>query len=145
MACPYFYPTALLGNNSSVAPRLPLGDAYRGECRAASAAFEPDETRTRRTCNVGYARARCERFPPDTRADAVRFHVSEDSGERIRIQYIFEQDCWPGQHGVLDYSVRERKFSGSLDNGILQTQAGAFLEGYLRRRDESNSKAAAAD
>jgi hypothetical protein len=79
----------------------------------------------------------------DAHADAVRFHVAEDAGERIRIQYIFEKDCWPGEHGVLEYSVGERKFAGNDDEAILQIQAGVFLESYLRRRDESNSKAAA--
>jgi hypothetical protein len=144
MACPYFYPTSRLeGGGWGVAPRLPLGDAYGGECRAEDATFEPDEKRTRQTCNVGYARGRCERFPPDAHADAVRFHVAEDAGERIRIQYIFEKDCWPGEHGVLEYSVGERRFTGSGGDGILRIQAGVFLESYLRRRDEGNSKAAA--
>jgi len=144
MACPYFYPTALLeGVRWAAAPRLPLGDAYRGECRAECAAFQPDETRTRQSCNVGYARSRCERFPRDAQADAVRFHVAEDAGDRIRIQFIFEKDCWPGEHGVLEYSVRERRFAGARDQGILGIQAGVFLESYLRRRDESQQKAAA--
>jgi len=144
MACPFFYPTARLEDNGgATAPRLPLGDAYSGECRATDAAFYPDESRTRETCNVGYARGCCDRFPGESHADAVRFHVAEDARERIRIQYIFEKDCWPAEHGVLEYLVEERRFTGSGGAGILRVQAGVFLESYLRRRDESNSKAAA--
>lgn len=144
MPCPYFYPTTRLEDIAwATAPRLPLGGAYRGECRATDAVFQPDETRTRESCNVGYARGRCDRFPEEARADAVRFHVAEDSGERIRVQYIFERDCWPGEHGVLDYLVRERRFAGEDGVAILRIQAGLFLESYLRRRDASNSKTAA--
>ena len=144
MACPYFYPKGLLDASGWVAaPRLPLGDAYSGECRASEIAFQPDETRTRQTCNVGYARRCCDRFPRESQSDAVRFHVAEDSGERIRLQYIFEKECWPGAHGVLDYSVNEHQLAGDNTDGILRTQAGVFLESYLRRRDESKSSAAA--
>jgi len=142
MACPYFYPTALLeGDRWSVPPRLPLGDAYRGECRAAPAAFLPDDTRTRETCNFGYARRSCDRFPREAAADAVRFHVAEDAGNLVRIQYIFEKDCWPAEHGVLDFPVAARP--GNESDEILRKQAGMFLESYLRRRDGSDSKAAA--
>jgi len=134
MACPYFYPVARFENSSwAVPPRLPLGDAYTGECRAPGAT-SPDEACMREVCNLGYGRNRCEQFPEASPADAVRFHVNEDTGTLIRIQYIFERDCWPGDHGLLECS------SGcdvpEAPNQILQRQAQAFLESYLRRRDE---------
>ena len=137
MACPYFFPTARLENNSWVIPpRLPIGDAYTGECRAGRTAFQPSAEVVRATCNVGYARESCGYFPLDAPADAVRFHIAEHRGELIRIQYVFEKDCWPRKHGMLDYTANAREFSPSIDP-ILAKQAAAFVESYLRRCDQA--------
>jgi hypothetical protein len=129
MACPYFFPVARFESSPwSVPPRLPLGDAFSGECRApgdaSQPALQPDETRMREICNVGYGRYGCTRFPADAAADAVRFHVAEDAGELIHIQYIFEKDCWPVEHGM----------AGTSANETLRRQAEAFAECYRRRR-----------
>ena len=78
----------------------------------------------REVCNLGYGRHGCEQFPPASAADAIRFHVAEDSGELIRIQYVFEKDCWPNEHGD----------AAALTNEIARRQAHVFLESYLRRR-----------
>lgn len=135
MACPYFYPVARFETSSwVVAPRLPLGDAYSGECRAADTPFQPEEARLRQICNLGYGRSRCERFPEAAEADAVRFHVAGDAGELIRIQYVFEKDCWPREHGVFECSSVERELVGGPEHTILRRQAAAFVESYLRRR-----------
>jgi hypothetical protein len=138
MACPYFYPVARFETSPwSVPPRLPLGDAFSGECRAPGNSAQPDETRTREICNFGYGRGRCEQFPTSSTADAIRFHVAKDAGELIEIQYIFEKDCWPGEHGVLEYvhtSVNAARMSAC---ATLQRQADAFLESYLKRRSET--------
>jgi hypothetical protein len=129
MACPYFYPVARFESSPwSVPPRLPLGDAFSGECRAPGNSAQPDETRIREICNLGYGRERCEQFPTESPADAIRFHVATDAGGLIKIQYVFEKDCWPGEHGVF-----ERSAAGE----ILRRQADAFLESYLRRRNET--------
>ena|SRR5271167_3405047 len=133
MACPYFYPLARFENSTwAVPPRLPLGDPFSGECRVSGSAFQPEETQMRKVCNVGYGRGCCDRFPPSSATDAVRFHVSKDSGKLIRIQYIFEKDCWPKEHGFLEYANATIR-SGPADE-ILRKQAAAFLESYLRRR-----------
>jgi hypothetical protein len=127
MACPYFFPVARFETSPwSVPPRLPLGDAFSGECRAKSR-IQPDETRMREVCNLGYGRHGCDQFPERSAADAVRFHVSQDSGELIKIQYVFEKDCWPGEHGD----------ATDLTNEIVRRQAQVFLESYLRRRNET--------
>ena len=111
MACPYFYPVARFETSSWVVPpRLPLGDPYSGECRAADTAFQPDETRLRQICNLGYGRSRCDRFPERALTDAVRFHVAHDAGELIR------------------------NLSSGPDDQILRKQAAAFIESYLRRK-----------
>jgi hypothetical protein len=135
MACPHFYPVARFEASPwSVPPRLPLGDAFSGECRAPGNSTQPDETRIREVCNFGYGRDRCEQFPAASAADAIRFHIAQDAGELIKIQYVFEKDCWPGEHGIFDYTA-EREFS--LTDEILQRQADAYLESYLRRRNET--------
>jgi hypothetical protein len=142
MACPYFYPVARFETSPwSVPPRLPLGDAFSGECRAPGNSAQPDEPRLREICNFGYGRGRCEQFPPASAADAVRFHVAKDAGQLIKIQYVFEKDCWPGEHGVLEYVHTDPE--GAPERGrmsactTLQRQADAYLESYLRRRNET--------
>jgi len=128
MACPYFYPVARFETSPwSVPPRLPLGDAFSGFCRAPGNTVQPDEMRMRTVCNLGFGRRACEQFPETSAADAVRFHVAQDSGELIHIQYVFEKECWPGEHGD----------AASLTDDILQRQAQVFRESYLRRRSEA--------
>lgn len=135
MACPHFYPTAQLETNTwAVPPRLPLGDAYAGECRAQGTSFQPDEATTREICNVGYGRECCERFPLDAEADAVRFHVMSEAGELIRIQYTFEKNCWPREHGVFEFPLTRQGLSDGLADEILRRQATTFLESYRRRK-----------
>jgi len=138
MACPYFHPTARFESSPwSVAPRLPLGDAFAGECRAPRLSsqhpFQPDEERMREVCNVGYGRHRCEQFPAGFAADAVRFHVAKDAGALIQIQYIFEKDCWPGERGMLDCPAAQQ-FSPAVADETLRRQAQAFVASYVRRR-----------
>ena len=136
VACPYFYPLKTQDSRTgAIPPRLPLGEPYAGECRAITPSLLPDEERMRSACRNGYARGRCEHFPPDAESDAVRFHVAQDSGEIIRIQYIFERECWPLRHGSFEYAVISRKFMGAGRDDILETQAAAFVESYLRRRE----------
>ena len=134
MSCPYFYPVARLEEDTwAVPPRLPLGDAYVGECRAGAEAYRPEDTLMRSSCNTGYARAFCERFPHDARADAVRFNIASDEGDGIRLQYIFEKECWPVDHGELRYSVSAHAFTSAPADEIVRRQATVFLESYLRR------------
>jgi hypothetical protein len=133
VACPFFYPTTRAEAGSWViAPRLPLADAYLGECRARSVAFVPDAGRVEQTCNAGYARSCCDRFPGDAPADAVRFHVIAEDAERIQVQFTFERGCWPAGHGVLEYSISRAAMEGE-GTEILKAQAAGFVAGYLRR------------
>jgi len=135
MACPYFYPAARFESDSwAIPPRLPLGDAYAGECRASNQPFQPDESQVREVCNLGYGRGRCSRFPADAKADAVRFHIAEDGAALIRIQYVFEKDCWPQSHGLLDCVNPTGDVSSGPEDPILRKQAVAFAASYARRR-----------
>ena len=99
-------------------PRLPLGDAWAGECTAGGA-WEPAEAVQRETCNCGYARGRCAHFPEDAAADAVRFSM----GSEGRLIYILEKDHAPLEHGEVD-AAETREPLGSL--------ARAFRESYGR-------------
>jgi hypothetical protein len=133
MPCPYFYPVERLDEALwAVPPRLPLLDAYRGECRAAAAPQRPADDIMRGVCNSGYGRGKCPNFPPEARADAVRFHVAED-GETVRLQYLLEKECRPVDHGELQYSVMEQCFASAAVDGIVARQAAVFVDSYLRR------------
>ena len=135
MACPFFYPIARFETSTWVVPpRLPLGDPYSGECRASDAVYQPDETHIREICNLGYGRSRCDRFPEASSRDAVRFNITQDAGELIRIQYVFEKDCWPEAHGVMECSASTGEVSEGPDDAVLKKQAGAFVASYARRR-----------
>ncbi len=90
----------------------------------------------REACNLGLGSHGCEQFPLNSASDAIRFHVAKDSGELIHIQYVFEKECWPGEHGSFDYSVSQKLSSARVDE-TLRRQAEAFLESYLRRRSEA--------
>jgi hypothetical protein len=137
MACPYFFPVARFETSPwSVPPRLPLGDAFSGVCRVPGTIVQPDETRMREVCNLGYGRHGCEQFPQGSAADAIRFHVAKDEGELINIQYVFEKDCWPGERGDFEYIVT-REFSFSIVDETLRRQAQAYLESYMRRRNST--------
>lgn len=132
MACPYFYPVARLEEELwAVPPRLPLLDAYAGECRAGGG--PPEDTVLRGACNSGYPRGKCARFPEDARADAVRFSISSDSPVEIRLRYVFEKACWPLEHGDLLYSADTHSFAPSRLDEIAARQAQVFVESYLRR------------
>ena len=136
MACPYFHPVARFESSPwSVPPRLPLGDAFSGVCRAPGTSVQPDETRMREVCNTGLGHHGCEHFPSDAAADAIRFHVAADAGALIQLQYVFEKDCWPAEHGKLEYSVT-RGFSQAPVHAALHAQAQAFIDSYLRRRNQ---------
>lgn len=134
MACPYFYPVARLEEAAwAVPPRLPLGDAYTGECRSGPVALDPGDTLLRASCNNGYARGKCGRFPNDARADAVRFHIASESDGLIRLQYTLEKGCWPVDHGNTSYSVPQHAFTAPPVDEVVHRQASAFIESYLRR------------
>jgi hypothetical protein len=67
--------------------RAPLGLLYEGRCAVGGAQITE-------ACNFGYAAGRCEVFPPDALADAVRFTVLQG-----RTMYVLEKDHSPVQYG----------------------------------------------
>ena len=136
MSCPFFVPARRLETTGWVRPpRLPLGDPWAGSCQArAGETFEPPESQQREVCNCGYARGRCDRFPPNAAPDAVRFSVQEAPGERLRVTFVLEKEHRPIEHGVLEYTMEGARASGDPASPALHWQSQAFVESYLRRR-----------
>jgi hypothetical protein len=132
MACPLFMPVARIDRGDWIhAPRLPLGDPYRGVCHAIEAElFEPAESDLRELCNCGYARGRCSRMPLDS-PDAVRFSVIDDTGGCVKITWVIEKDHAPVEFGTLEY--REGQLSEA--SPLLTAQALAFVKGYVAEAD----------
>jgi hypothetical protein len=122
------------------APRLPLGDPYQGICKALpEQAFEPPESSLHELCNCGYARHRCDHFPVESSADAVRFSVASDGQAAIRVVYILEKSHAPATHGVLEYAIGEGRFVNGDAGSVLNGQALAFIESYFERRLNSST------
>jgi hypothetical protein len=135
MACPWFCPTRPLEDGRwAVPPRVPLVDAWQGECHAGAEPFVPAEEITRSHCNSGYARGACRHFA-DGRGDAVRFHVQANESAVMRILYTRERDCWPTGHGVVEYDIALR--TAACDDPILRRQAEAFATAYRKRTGAS--------
>lgn len=140
MACPYFYPVERhpgdLGPTSAI---LPLGDAWSGVCRAAPGLpREAEEAQLRPLCYFGYARGRCDRFPQDdTGPDAVRFTISSDDGASLGLYYVKERDHHPFAHGPLQYLLAGNRFLESPVGETFARQAEAYVQSYLRRRNEA--------
>ena len=117
MACPFFQPVRRIAEADrwTHVPRLPLGDFFEGVCRSREGeVFGPSEETVRELCCWGYSRGRCDRFPADAKADAVRFSVS--SG---RLIYILERDGSPVEHGEVVRGAASE---------LLLAQARAFAE-----------------
>ena len=136
MACPFFVPSRRLDISGWVRPpRFPLGDPFSGACHARPADIvEPPEARQRELCNCGYARGRCDRFPGDSAADAVRFSITDDTPNRLLVVYVIEKDHAPAGHGTLEYEVNDARLEGPSISDILAQQVRAFLESYVSRR-----------
>jgi hypothetical protein len=127
MPCPFFFPVARLDRGDWIhAPRLPLGDPYRGVCHAIPAElFEPPESDQRELCNCGYARGKCGRIPLEA-PDAVRFSVVDDSDGRLKITWVVEKDHMPLDFGIVECA--EGSMAGF--NALLAAQADAFVRSY---------------
>lgn len=137
MACPFFQPTEMWDDSDWLAPpRLPLGDAHLGVCRAAGGYFEPAHEIQRSYCNRGYGRYGCGQFPPGATADAVRFSLVSDAHGVLAILYVRERDYGPMDHGRTDYRERSGDCSPPIDDPILRAQISAFVMSYQRRRSK---------
>ncbi|HZU27725.1 MAG TPA: hypothetical protein VFA04_19495 [Bryobacteraceae bacterium] len=135
MPCPWFCPTRPLEDGRwAVPPRVPLIEPWEGECHAGAEPVTPDNDTARTRCNSGYARGACDRFA-EGRGDAVRFHVTASAPDRLQILYSYERDCWPSNHGVVEYDIASSH--AECDDAILRKQAEAFALTYRKRTGAS--------
>jgi hypothetical protein len=129
MACPFFCPRERMEDDASRKPfGIPLGALFRGECHGSNEPWTPEQHHLRTYCNFGYARGRCDRFPADAPADAVRFLITADHDSFIQVDYVFEKDYYPAGKGTLTVPG-----SGT---GILHRQAEAYAAVYWERKQQ---------
>jgi hypothetical protein len=138
MACPYFYPVEAHAGSAL----LPLGAWWKGVCHAAAGAPQAEAGAAAGSfgdtnCNLGYARGECARFPAGEGPDAVRFTISSHDSAAIGIYYVVERDHHPFAHGRLEYSPAAAGFLAPPATATLARQAQAYVESYLRRKEES--------
>jgi len=133
MSCPYFYPVESQGGSAM----LPLGESWAGYCRAVPGEqWRPGDAGLQRSCNLGYERGSCPRFPAGDGPDAIRFTISRLEGDILRIYYVVERDHHPFAHGPLACSLGSGEWSPGTQDDTLQRQAQAYVESYLRRKKE---------
>jgi len=134
LACPFFVPTERADDLALPHPaRLPLGAAWRGLCAAPGHEQAIPSHDELNGCNLGYARS-CSRLPQMRKCDAVRFVVTNDSGEQISLQFVLEAEYRPAGQGVLEYDVRLNGWSSVHTDARIQDLAQCFVQGYLERR-----------
>ena len=135
MACPYFCPTDPLPASTWPGKlRPPLGEPYAGVCRAREGEdFRPGEDFLMDVCNLGYPALTCDRFPSQTGPDAVRFSVMADDDRVVRIAYVLEKGHASYENGFLDYDRAANAWSSNKVQPLLQRQAEAYLNSYLRQ------------
>jgi hypothetical protein len=107
---------------------MPLGDPHAGLCAAKDG--EVPDGRLRTCCNTGYARGTCPSFPGGDAPDAVRFGILQRKDGVATVRYVIERDHHPFDHGTLELSETAR---GPGDRSVVERQARAFLDSYLRR------------
>jgi hypothetical protein len=132
MCCPYFIPQER--HDADLWPwrrRLPLGDAFRGCCSAPGHQREQPDDEALGQCNLGYAL--CAWLPAERTADAVRFSVSRDAPEILRILYATELNHAPAESGVLEFSRATSTWLNAHRDERLQRQAECYLAAYLSR------------
>jgi hypothetical protein len=116
---------------------LPLGDWWTGFCQAVPGAPYPaGGSGCDTSCNLGYARGECVRFPEGEGPDAVRFTISSHENDLVRIYYVVERDHHPFAQGRLEYSTTGSGVRTPAETATLGRQAEAYGESYLRRKKE---------
>ena len=134
VACPFFYPAQKIHSIAWNFPsRLPLGAGHCGKCHAGAEQISPNDSELRDFCNLGYASG-CARLPTERRADCLRFVIAKDKTDRIVLNYIFERDHAPVEHGRIEYDCESRTWPTALSDKCAQRQAECYLAVYLERR-----------
>jgi hypothetical protein len=134
LACPFFVPIERAADLALPHPaRLPLGAAWRGSCSASGHEQATLNHQELEGCNLGYAKL-CSRLPKERNCDAVRFVVTNDSRERISLQFVYEAEYRPAGHGMLEYDVVLKNWSSPHPKIRIQKLADCFMQEHLERR-----------
>jgi hypothetical protein len=111
---------------------LPLGGEWAGLCRAEPGAPVQADEAALESCNLGYARGACPRFPNGEGPDAVRFTVRAADRSALRLYYVVERDHHPFAHGPLEFPLSPGALVNPPDGGLLGRQALAYVRSYVR-------------
>jgi hypothetical protein len=106
-------------------------------CRTNGEEFAPDDATLRDFCNLGHA-GTCSRLPAERLADSVRFAVAADMGERVVLNYVYDLDHLPVEHGQLEYDCVQQRWLSAAADDCLKRQAECYLSVYLERRPRSS-------
>jgi hypothetical protein len=104
---------------------MPLGDSYGGHCAADAAALIPIDT-LRRCCNLGYARAVCQRAA-GIDADATGFLIKSDHDGVIEVAWSLERNHHPLATGNVQITA-----ATPASDDPLARQAAALVTTYTR-------------
>lgn len=130
MACPYFSPKTRTTVPGLTHPeRLPLRDAYAGQCTAAN--ITPEEGMLH-DCNLGYAT--CCHLPADRSSDAVRFSIRRDADGVFAVQYVCESAHTPVTHGVLMFDAARSQWRVLHPDANIQRMAECCMESLRKEQ-----------
>ena len=130
MACPFFLPTLRATVAGLTHPqRLPLRDAYAGQCTAANVSPTDDMLHD---CNLGYAS--CGHLPADRASDAVRFSMRRDPRGLVAIDYVCEAAHVPVAHGVLTYDMATGEWGERHSDPCIQRMAECCVESLRKQQ-----------
>ncbi len=130
MACPFFLPTTRATVPGLIHPeRLPLRDAYAGECTAAQVTPTDDMLHD---CNLGYAT--CAHLPAQRTSDAVRFAIQRDAEGLIAIHYVCEAAHGPVSHGTLSYDTKAGAWRERHADSCVQRMAECCVESLRKEQ-----------
>jgi hypothetical protein len=139
LACPYFIPEKRSESELWLhRARLPLGDGYEGRCSAPGHEdVKLTDEELRLACNLG--NACCSRLPADRALDSIRFHVKQDLGSALMVQFCTEREHHPREHGLLQFDAASGTFVAPAAQAQVVRLAQAFVQSHLERHPRANS------
>jgi hypothetical protein len=132
MPCPCFEPQRAITQRTQRNVRLPLIDAYEGQCHAPERPGVPSGDVLFRFCNQGYSRGFCSYFPSGETRSALRYSIQGRSDTVLDVICIEESDHSPVRWFPLKYSLDTDALQPDPADICIATQARAFCRGYLR-------------
>ena len=143
MACLFFEPLAPVAEPQFRNGRLPLIEEHLGTCHAGTTPTPASGP----TCNHGYARGECERFPSTQPSSALRYTVRPGAPGELELLCIVEESHSPVRTTRLHFSIEFDRLMESDVTTCMASQAVAFCRAYLRvvavNRNDVRSQATA--